>query len=38
MQVLYALRTRSYPIGESPGLDWAPRLHASALNGHGYEE
>lgn len=37
MQVLYALRTRSYPIGESPGLDWAPWQHASALNGHGYE-
>lgn len=38
MQVLYALRTGSYPIGESPGLDWAPRLHAPALNGHGYEQ
>lgn len=37
MQVLYALRTGSYPIGESPGLDWAPRLHGPALNGHGYE-
>ena len=28
MQVLFALRTGSFPIGEGPGLDCAPWLHA----------